>query len=459
MSVEREKENLEFYKKSIIIPFTGTVKKPYDLTRVDSFIPDGIKYDDPSLKRPLDGDIVESMTTIDEYLKTHKSNVIAGKKFDVILFSKTKNNQKEGNGRQELRPYHYMVGYVHKPTGFVYVEASLLNHSLKFNCIREVLEFGIASGAYLINYEVFCWSDRLNLRYCENGIPPSGIIIGNRFLSNADDDVGHPHGATNYILPSQPEFAAYPCISISALRNLLNNRICDGNENKVFANKALKVIDASADQFITPDKKIISAYNRKLAKATSRYNVMKSLNATFSKFGSTLLERWDQSSEIIIQWHRPSNVLIKDKNSHFLFGQDEGTYFGCILQDNVDTIKQAYISLMPPEARGKKGVLRQGEWFAIPVEEWIVPKPTDKNVIMFGDALSSGYFDLPIEHEHSNRHNFVGTMIVTNKGDLYVRDFDIQHDEHLALTPNNSDTWYILRKNTAILSFSQEGVD
>lgn len=47
-----------------------------------------------------------------------------------------------------------------------------------------------------------------------------------------------------------------------------------------------------------------------------------------------------------IEWHKPSTVVIRNGDVTYLMGQDEGTYFGCQLADNPNSVEEAYLSLI-----------------------------------------------------------------------------------------------------------------
>jgi len=123
-------------------------------------------------------------------------------------------------------------------------------------------------------------------------------------------------------------------------------------------------------------------------------------------------------------WHRPGFVVFshgtKKNKKTFIVGQDENTYFGCELQDHPETVKDALLSLMPPEARGKKNVLRQGEWFAVPSKA-----PLKEDCIQ---ALY-GYFTLPME-PGGNPHCYAdGSFRICADG-VFVQGGELRHDNH-----------------------------
>lgn len=155
------------------------------------------------------------------------------------------------------------------------------------------------------------------------------------------------------------------------------------------------------------------------------------------------------------KWHTPSTVLLQYKDKCFLFGQDEGTYFGLEMTGTAQTIDEAYTLLAPQAARNVRGVLRQGEWFAIPVKAKNVP--AEKDCIAGG----SNSIRLPLETPESNIHEFYvhdDANIRIHATGLYVRDFDLRHDQHATLHGDEGQ-WYVFARNTAKHSVSQEGVD
>jgi hypothetical protein len=155
-----------------------------------------------------------------------------------------------------------------------------------------------------------------------------------------------------------------------------------------------------------------------------------------------------------VGWHRSPTTLIRSKNRTFLLGQDEGTYFGCLLADHPTTIQRAFTSLTPKQARGKKNVLRQGEWFAVPVKE---PMEYGNNKNVFAHRPDNGLVSLPTTTAQSNEHTLEGTILVDRDG-LAAKNFVLSHSEHAELR-GTSDVWYRFYENTALRSFSQENVD
>lgn len=156
------------------------------------------------------------------------------------------------------------------------------------------------------------------------------------------------------------------------------------------------------------------------------------------------------------QWHRPATVLLHDRdlNKTYLMGTDESTYFGVELMDNPADIAAAYISLLPPELRkvNATSYKRQGEWFLVPVKDEAVPDFPDC-IAMFEEL------DLPVDDKDSNRHKidaFDGR--ISKDGKIFALNATLEHSaqEHSNVTVTGWCTFY---KNTAVRSFSIEGVD
>lgn len=170
----------------------------------------------------------------------------------------------------------------------------------------------------------------------------------------------------------------------------------------------------------------------------------------YHKAGSVLIkvpERWSASG------NRPLNV-----DGYYLLGFDDGQYFGCELPHKVDSLKSAYESLIPEEARGKKGVQRQGEWFFVPVKDKDVPSGAIWKFYVSPNHL----FSLPQDDAQSNIHDCWGNKkggeirIDMDEGDIYMRNVSVVHDQHNPVTISN---WHRVYKNLALRSFSVDGVD
>jgi len=149
-------------------------------------------------------------------------------------------------------------------------------------------------------------------------------------------------------------------------------------------------------------------------------------------------------------WHCSATVVLyNNKNDEtYLIGQDEGTYFGCVLPERVTSVEDAYECLKPPEAR-KGNVLRQGEWFFVPVSRKNLPSEVGC------DALFEESIIMPIDDENANRHYLFGEGMV-HEGTIYCHDPRMEHDDHATVKPEG---WYALHKNTALRSVSVDGVD
>ena len=155
-------------------------------------------------------------------------------------------------------------------------------------------------------------------------------------------------------------------------------------------------------------------------------------------------------------WHRPSMVTFRDRQfNYYVMGQDEGTYFCCMLmkmphRPKTLSVEAALRSLTP---KGCEGCLRQGEWFAVPVDDKDVPQ--HPNFYEADDRII-----LPRDDDESNEHLLSGGYTrIGLDGKLYSKEWNLVHDEHADLSPTDVKKWYTFVRNTARRSVSQEGVD
>ncbi len=204
-------------------------------------------------------------------------------------------------------------------------------------------------------------------------------------------------------------------------------------------NEQLKIVDYTPDDSIPFSKEESKVYNKWVEKKA------KTLPLTPPLGYSRLLG--------LREWHRAATVLLYDADDDFsiLMGQDEDTYFGCHLKDNPKTVVSAFKSLQPEAVRKcKKTVYRQGEWFAVPIEE---PKLTDRVAVISGQAV------LPRNSEEEAEHIVVAPEIcVLKDGTVCALDASVCHsnNDHADL---NTPGWVAYHCNTAVRSFTVEGVD
>lgn len=154
-------------------------------------------------------------------------------------------------------------------------------------------------------------------------------------------------------------------------------------------------------------------------------------------------------------WHRAAYICFKDKkNNYYIMGQDEGSYF-CSQLPETDkkemTCGEALNMLAPAEATAASP--RQGEWFAIKVNDKEVPPGTGH---LFGSRIC-----LPIDHPDSNAHTWssVYDYRISGSGVLFVRGGRLSHSDHSDLILPDSAGWYRFVRNTARKSVSVQGVD
>lgn len=284
----------------------------------------------------------------------------------------------------------------------------------------------------------------------EEGETPSMLVVKslkgskwkNPVILNGDDEDMEGGEVCNLVWDMLSYKEEFPTISFACLSRLLDL----GNEKdlcKIFSSGRLQILDYIPDSMrdlTEKEKKKVKDYKSKMPKRRG-----------FTRIGGIDSGRW----------HRSSTVLIQDtKNKKtFLLGQDEGTYFGVELKGSPKTVKEAFEDLVPEEVKGKKGVLRQGEWFAIRVDKKEVPEKKDC-VLLFQSGREDESPFLPIEDdEESNPHYiYSDDGRVSKKGELFVKGVTtLGHEEHSDLILVGG--WWTFIKNTAVRSVSQEGVD
>lgn len=158
-------------------------------------------------------------------------------------------------------------------------------------------------------------------------------------------------------------------------------------------------------------------------------------------------------------WHSPSTALFYDHKYKFtmLLGTDEDSYFGVELKDNPKTVQAAYNSLIPKSCRGVNGVQRQGEWFARPEKESDVPDITECCITIdeaYGDCIA-----LNRDNKDSAKHCLFCDEARVKDNTIYAYNPTLSHEneEHADLDLDNG--WYTFHRNTAVRSFSVQGVD
>ena len=267
-----------------------------------------------------------------------------------------------------------------------------------------------------------------NHRFWHNNIPLLNGDSGNNTL--VESDVQNTH---------KFPVASFECLS-QFYRNPRTTRVKFGVDNdvlKYLADGTIRLIDYSSESRIdlkADEIKIVKDKKNKFLKPPLGYSLI------------------DQK-----YWHRSGYVLLYDfvKNWTILLGQDEGTYFGVQLQKDCKSIKAALDSLIPAKAKDKP-FRRQGEWFAVLIDEKDVPETKDC-VLQFDDTAAMDDVYLPLESIESNKHCLlVREGRVGKDGQVYVKDCTVRHEEHASL---RLEGWHTFYKNTAVRSFSQEGVD
>jgi hypothetical protein len=262
---------------------------------------------------------------------------------------------------------------------------------------------------------------RDNIVYLENSKVPLGVNLkGARAVFNGDQDL-------DFYFNQEPDFEIFPTISFNCLSRFLNK---SGKANPLLAAKYLAegkiiVIDATADKTIR---------NSKGCPALGFTRV-----ATHGKYKN--------------DWHRSASVLFSYDNRMIIMGQDEGSYFGSEIayDEKIKTVNQAFKALMPKHLWRKKGLLRQGEWFFVPVSEKNVPA-SHKCILAYDVAC------LTRDRDDSAKHAIYSDDIRILDNKVFALDPHMEHSEgdHQNV---EFEGWCTFERNTALRSYSEEGVD
>jgi len=152
-----------------------------------------------------------------------------------------------------------------------------------------------------------------------------------------------------------------------------------------------------------------------------------------------------------MSYHRIGQVLFEYENRYFICGMDEGSYFVSELPNKVNSVKDAFLLLMPKLARDAitQGieVKRQGEWFFIPPKDSMISVPKHK----VKDELKMQA--LPFE-QNSAQHTV--TRMILNGKMIFAKGF-VRHSRHEHRTLKLGDDFHIAMKNTAIGNWSSNG--
>ncbi len=255
-----------------------------------------------------------------------------------------------------------------------------------------------------------------------------------------DNDVDAPsENIVGYI-----ENIGFPSISFECLRRFYGKAKIQ-NVCKRLVNGSIELIDYTSDHVLplTQQEKTMVDQNDKNDK-----------NPLPTKPGYTLIP---YAGDMV--WHLPSTVIFYDHKYKFtmLLGIDEDSYFGVELADNPKTVQAAYNSLIPKSCRGVDGVKRQGEWFAKPIKESDVPDITECCITI--DETRGDCIALNRDNKDSAKHYLFCEEARVKDNTIYAYNATLSHEneEHVDLDLGNR--WYTFHRNTAVRSFSVQGVD
>jgi len=184
--------------------------------------------------------------------------------------------------------------------------------------------------------------------------------------------------------------------------------------------------------------------------------------------GPSFNQRWTRLSrdqeEVFMKPHNP------DMPSLFLGGTDHTGYFTAELVDHkVKTMGQGFESLQPLPVRGKTNVLRQGEFFFVPVEDEALCLELDERFCKKGKKWWSLALELeqewPLQSlrtQRKNWHTLYGAesdlhsphhaaQQMVKIGDTYYVQGSIRDREHSMV---KLDTWHSAHHNRLVTAYS-----
>ena len=200
----------------------------------------------------------------------------------------------------------------------------------------------------------------------------------------------------------------------------------------------MQVIDITQDRsnYTTPKKKNFKNFEKTVPQGAT-YKERRNFIKKTGKPSGAIYEK---------SYHIAGSMLIKYKNSSYICGMDDDSYFISKLKTNPKSVDAAFKSLKPRrvlkyEKDSGKFAQRQGEWFFIPSDIKLDP-----------DSFSFHNVDLPKE-KGGNSHTV--NKYILYKGKHYCESY-VSHKEHGTLTLNSVCEAI---QNTALASWSVVGVD
>lgn len=152
-----------------------------------------------------------------------------------------------------------------------------------------------------------------------------------------------------------------------------------------------------------------------------------------------------------------------EKEYDFVCGMDEGSYFVSMLPSQVNSMADAFKLLQPQTVQDayadKVEVLRQGEWFFVPME-WFNKFSNAMFKLKIIRSKMVPRFQLPINNEEQNRH--ICTRGLQQDGNIYVWG-TVRHHDRMGVTTGEHKMLkigkeiYVAFKNTSLGDWSSDG--
>lgn len=154
-----------------------------------------------------------------------------------------------------------------------------------------------------------------------------------------------------------------------------------------------------------------------------------------------------ESSGSVDHWEAEVTAHVPASDSYFMIGFDEKHMFVCMLPRRAKTLKEAKVMLMPKEIRRKKNVVRQGEFFFVPVN----PKELKAiNAIVVSQDNGDGEYAFKADIGGTDH---TATELVTDHSMNEFANGLVYNDRHRT----HLNGWHKVYRNTEIEA--PEGVD
>jgi hypothetical protein len=220
------------FKERFIVPFKGTLNKPYEITSVAK---------NPKAQRPSEDDIIDAMPGVDDYLKTGKSPVT----FEglhlvcVDLCDSSKTRAVDG-----VCSYDCFLLAINPETGEVtrFVTRFSPEYGLPFHCLSvNARDYFNESQDSVGDNDWFIDDTDFIPHFDTIG----ALLVDGHLLINADENANNEHEFV-----SSGQFDEHPTLSFNCLGNLIAKKVLDESAaNETIRKAKLKVVDFTPESY------------------------------------------------------------------------------------------------------------------------------------------------------------------------------------------------------------------